>query len=64
MLGTLKAGKGGIALVPRNLGAGRKGKKKFVWFVYLVHRSFSEPDNKGKGNEYMTYSVTENGCLP
>lgn len=22
------------------------------------------PENGGKGNEYMTCSVTENGCLP
>jgi len=31
---------GVISLVPGNLEAGREGKKKSVWFVYLVHRTF------------------------
>ena len=29
-----------IGLALRNLEASREGKKKSVWFVYLVHRTF------------------------
>jgi len=32
--------KGVTGLAPRNLEAGREGKKKPVWFVYFVHRTF------------------------
>jgi len=49
--------------VPADLEAGREGKKKSVWFVYLIHRP-SGPDNEAKGNEYTTSSVTDDGCLP
>ena len=34
------ARKGAIGLAPGSLEADREGKKKSVWFVYLVHRTF------------------------
>lgn len=32
--------RGVISLAFRNFEADREGKKKSVWFVYLVHRTF------------------------
>lgn len=51
-------GKGVIRLEPGSLEADREGKKTSVWFVCLVRRTF-RAWLWGKGNEYMTCSVTE-----
>lgn len=51
--------KGVISLASRNLEASREGKKKSVWFVYLVPRTFRDWKWR-KGNRYVTCSVTEN----